>query len=308
MLPEAAKAGGLDDPYATLGVKRGASAAEIKKAYRRAAKAHHPDLNPGDDGAAERFKRVQAAYEVLSDPVGRTRFDRDGTTASTRGGGRRRASAPPPDPAVPMAYTRAVAQAADRMRAMLLDELLPRYIDAAYRGMGAELVWRLLDDVEQYRLLMRLSSPEPSARARRMAEHTAARVRVDVRPLIVEDRGRPVLGRALQDLQVVHGKLQLVWRVQVFAGSLHTVGHRATDQLDMVVLQLLATELVRVLEHTLPHAVRPLESRELLLPRPTLHDAQWADRRHVVNRAGTVAFVILVILGLSLMIVPGFVM
>ena len=72
------------DPYDVLGVSRDASGDEIKKAYRRLAREHHPDANHGGDaGAAEaEFKAVAAAYEVLSDPERRDRFDRFGHTGS----------------------------------------------------------------------------------------------------------------------------------------------------------------------------------------------------------------------------------
>jgi DnaJ-class molecular chaperone len=64
------------DPYAELGVKKDASADEIRKAYRRLAKQFHPDLNPGKPAAEERFKSISAAYDLLSDPEKRARYDR----------------------------------------------------------------------------------------------------------------------------------------------------------------------------------------------------------------------------------------
>ena len=56
------------DLYAILGVERSASADQIKKAYRRLARKHHPDLNPGDKQAEERFKEISVAHDVLTDP------------------------------------------------------------------------------------------------------------------------------------------------------------------------------------------------------------------------------------------------
>lgn len=66
----------MSDPYSTLGVARGASDAEIKKAYRTLAKELHPDTNPNNPKAAERFARVTAAYDFLSDRDKRAQFDR----------------------------------------------------------------------------------------------------------------------------------------------------------------------------------------------------------------------------------------
>jgi molecular chaperone DnaJ len=63
------------DYYEVLGLSRGASEAEVKKAYRRLAREHHPDANPNDAGAEERFKELTEAYEILSNPESRRAYD-----------------------------------------------------------------------------------------------------------------------------------------------------------------------------------------------------------------------------------------
>jgi len=70
------------DPYAALGVKKTATADEIKKAYRKVARTNHPDLKPGDAQAEARFKAASAAYDLLKDPDTRARFDRGEIDAS----------------------------------------------------------------------------------------------------------------------------------------------------------------------------------------------------------------------------------
>jgi len=64
------------DPYAALGVSRSATADDIRRAYRSLAKELHPDVRPGDKAAEEKFKRATAAFNLLSDPVTKQRFDR----------------------------------------------------------------------------------------------------------------------------------------------------------------------------------------------------------------------------------------
>ncbi|MBM3815212.1 MAG: molecular chaperone DnaJ [Acidimicrobiia bacterium] len=79
------------DHYETLGLKRGAGAEEVRKAYRRLARKYHPDLNPGDQVAEDRFKKVQEAYDILNDPKKRKMYDQFGfysENAFPGGGGR----------------------------------------------------------------------------------------------------------------------------------------------------------------------------------------------------------------------------
>ena len=75
------------DPYTVLGVDRKASADEIKKAYRKLARQYHPDRNPDDTKAEERFKEIGEAYELLSDPDKRAAYDRGGGLFGGQGGG-----------------------------------------------------------------------------------------------------------------------------------------------------------------------------------------------------------------------------
>src|SRR4051794_18642530 len=77
----------VKDLYETLGVSKGAGQDEIKKAYRKLARQYHPDNNPGDAEAEERFKEVQTAYDVLSDAEKRKQYDRFGSANGRPGPG-----------------------------------------------------------------------------------------------------------------------------------------------------------------------------------------------------------------------------
>jgi molecular chaperone DnaJ len=83
----------MEDFYTVLGVGRGASPEEIKKAYRKLARKHHPDVNPGDKKAEDRFKQLSAAFEVLSDPKKRKLYDEFGEDAAKIGFDEKKAEA-----------------------------------------------------------------------------------------------------------------------------------------------------------------------------------------------------------------------
>jgi molecular chaperone DnaJ len=77
---------GKRDYYEVLGVEKGASDAEIKKAYRKLAKQYHPDMNPGDKAAEAKFKEINEAYEVMSDSQKRAQYDQFGHAATDGSG------------------------------------------------------------------------------------------------------------------------------------------------------------------------------------------------------------------------------
>jgi molecular chaperone DnaJ len=77
----------MRDPYDVLGVPKAASDEEIKRAYRKLARANHPDANAGDAQSEERFKEIQSAYDLLSDPEKRKQYDAFGADGARMGGG-----------------------------------------------------------------------------------------------------------------------------------------------------------------------------------------------------------------------------
>src|SRR5512145_3234353 len=71
------------DLYELLGIARGATLIEIKRSYKRLARKYHPDINPGDNAAEAHFKEITRAYETLSDPERRLRYDAGALSASS---------------------------------------------------------------------------------------------------------------------------------------------------------------------------------------------------------------------------------
>ena len=80
-------ANGYRDYFKVLGIERGADADAVKRAFRKLARQYHPDVNPGDKGAEAKFKEVSEAYEVLSDPDKRRRYEQFGQYWNQAGGG-----------------------------------------------------------------------------------------------------------------------------------------------------------------------------------------------------------------------------
>ncbi|HWR72757.1 MAG TPA: DnaJ domain-containing protein, partial [Nitrospirota bacterium] len=75
------------DYYEVLGISKGATEADIKKAFRKLARKYHPDVNPGDRSAEQKFKELNEAYEILTDPKKRQQYDQFGHAAFGGGGG-----------------------------------------------------------------------------------------------------------------------------------------------------------------------------------------------------------------------------
>jgi curved DNA-binding protein CbpA len=117
------------DYYAVLGVERTATPDDVRAAYRRAARASHPDLHPSDQTALDRFKQVQLAYDVLIDPALRAQFDvQTGLRGKAAHRGRRR-----PDPNEPISLARELGETVRAIRVVARRSGFARRMDRLMR-------------------------------------------------------------------------------------------------------------------------------------------------------------------------------
>lgn len=225
----------VDDPFAILEVPRDATDADIKQAYRRLAKAHHPDRHPDDPGAAERFKRIAAAFEVLGDPQRRAAWLREhGATGAMW----------------PESFTATVEDAIARAQGYIEEHVLPHYA-RYWRGAGAEAAVRLWRDAASLADGGFLASqgPPPGLLDRRRAGWWVRRIEVTMEDWPMAQASHRVRLRSGRHRIVVlpfalwHGQLReasdvddlvlqlLVARyAQIWAGSSGALAYADTDQ------------------------------------------------------------------------------
>lgn len=209
----------MADYYQLLGVSRDADAEEIKKAYRKLARQHHPDLNPGDAEAAEQFKRVAHAFETLSSPERRASFDQSRRPA--RG-------------VLPEGFVAAVNTALDRAEAYVERMVLPHYTQL-WRGRGAVAVALLWQDLEALRDTSFLSDSTPGWWARRRARRLAGTIRLDID------------WAPAGDLSMRHRTLDGKWQVLLTPWILHRMGFDDPAALDDAVLRVVLLQYASVL-------------------------------------------------------------
>lgn len=143
-----------DDPYAVLEVSPEASAAELKRAYRRAAMRWHPDRNPGNPEAEAQFKRVARAWERVGDPGRRRAHDARRATSGARG--------------VPDEFVDAMADAVERAQRWAEEVVVPHFA-STFRGRGAEMAGRWLRATYEAPPVPGTLEPRITRRGRRLA-------------------------------------------------------------------------------------------------------------------------------------------
>jgi len=266
----------MDDPYVVLGVATDAPRDEIRRAYRKLARATHPDRNPDDPEAEARFKEVAAAWEILGDEAARRRYDQArGETAG---------------PAVPDEVLDAVASAVERAQDWCERGVLPQWA-ARWRGRGAAAAgWAL-------RHLDELSRPGPLPQvgvwAARRARAQAQRVAVGLAPW--------PMATATHVVRRVRG-----WEILIDPHTLWAHGFRGTD-LDDAVMRLLVARYVQILSVGVfwpPAAGDPDDDDQAWAE--ALADASRRDDERVRQRALRIGGWLLVAAILGLMFTAGY--
>lgn len=209
------------DPYVVLESAPDASAADLKKAYRRLARDWHPDRNPGKPDAEARFKEVASAWEIVGDPVRRRAFDaRRGGVARGDGGD------------LPEEFLDAVSSAIERAQTWSERVVVPHYA-SRYRGAGAEMAAQLIRDLPQ------LTDPGTfQAHITRLGQWRASRWLRDVQ--VVFD---PMAG-STSSLQV---RLKRRFIIGFSPTALWRAGFRESVDIDDAVLRLLVARYAQVL-------------------------------------------------------------
>ena len=239
------------DPYRALGVARDASLPDIRRAWKRLAKATHPDRNPDDRDAERRFKDGAAAWALLKDPEARRRYDRAPRQS--------RPFRSHELDAIRL-YAQMVKEVIGEVSQVIFDVIVPAYVERFERGWGAELAWRLLADADELTMLdLPRQGPKPgfAARQRSGVLRNTLRLRMELGTRLDLD-GEP----RLAELTLVQDR-EVRWAaLTIWVGSALRKGLSDRDDLAVAMLPAMLTEVVRALEADLPADLRVLEWRQ----------------------------------------------
>ncbi|MBX2799454.1 MAG: J domain-containing protein [Myxococcales bacterium] len=265
----------IRDPYATLELKPGATADEVKQAYRRLAKLFHPDRNPDNPEAEERFKAVAAAFEILSDPTRRAEHDRRHGSTSPAG--------------LPEAFVDDVSNSIERAQTYIERMVLPHYARYA-SGVNAEAAARMLQDLTALADVSHaMGWDKPSLVHRWRAARWARRIGVSLESFPAATISMLVQGRA--------GSTVIV--LTPFA--MHRAGFRQPTDIDDAVLRVLLARYAQIL--AAGHIAPP--DTDDGWPE-TLAAAQALDRAHRSQQWGQRAFYAVVVGVAALLIYAGY--
>lgn len=258
---------GSRDPYRILEVPPDADPDQIKRAYRRLAKRHHPDVNPDDPGAEARFKEVADAFALLSDPERRSEHDRQRGRVSSGG--------------LPQGFLDDVASAIERAQSYVERAVLPHY---AIGGLRAEAVVRLLRDQDALADIAFLSDSRPGWWARRRARAAADRIVVsmDTRPS--------------SSASVLRGRLGGIREIVLTPWALHRAGFTDSAELDDAILRLLLARYAQILATDHLRMALPEDWDDALQLAREQDRQRWLARMQRASAYGLIAaFVVLLL-------------